>query len=93
MNNIETSNIKQTEFTDGVGAVVIAQDEGVVEGDIPILGSIFDHKFEEVGLGWQTVVPSNEDGAKCTNSMAMNLMRTPVRKLTLLTIETSSLHS
>lgn len=65
--NIETSNIKQTEFTDGVGAVVIAQDEGVVEGDIPIVGSIFDHKFEEVGLGWQTVVPSNEDGAESTN--------------------------
>ena len=65
--NIETRNTKQTEFTDGVGAVVIAQDEGVVEGDIPIVGSIFDHKFEEVGLGWQMVVPSSEDGAKSTN--------------------------
>jgi len=29
--------------------------------------SIFDQKFEEVGLGWQTVVLSNEDGAKSTN--------------------------
>ena len=65
--NMGTST-KQNEYVNGLEATVLAQGEGILEGDIPIVGAIFDHESEGLGLGWQTkVVPLNEDGAQSTN--------------------------